>query len=64
MKINCIFLNLCLGFNLLSFCQDAPVDAYQDSLQSIIDSDVSKSVKKESLFLLGEYLVQRDPDKA
>ncbi|WP_431108523.1 histidine kinase dimerization/phosphoacceptor domain -containing protein [Winogradskyella poriferorum] len=64
MKINCIFLSLCLGFNLLSFCQDAPVDAYQDSLQSIIDSDVSKSVKKESLFLLGEYLVQRDPDKA
>ncbi|WP_243473145.1 histidine kinase dimerization/phosphoacceptor domain -containing protein [Winogradskyella sp. MH6] len=64
MKINCIFLSLCLGFNLLSFCQDAPVDAYQDSLQSIIDSDVSKNVKKESLFLLGEYLVQRDPDKA
>lgn len=64
MKINCIFLSLCLGFNLLSFCQDAPVDAYQDSLQSIINSDVSKSVKKESLFLLGEYLVQRDPDKA
>lgn len=64
MKINHIFLGLCLVFANLSFCQDAPVDAYQDSLQNIIDSNVSKSVKKESLFLLGEYLVQRDPDKA
>lgn len=64
MKINCIFLSLCLGFNLLSFCQDAPVDAYQDSLQNIIDSNVPKNAKKESLFLLGEYLVQRDPNKA
>ncbi|WP_426431616.1 tetratricopeptide repeat-containing sensor histidine kinase [Winogradskyella sp. HB-48] len=64
MKINHILLGLCLVFNNLSFCQDAAIDAYQDSLQNIIDSNVSKSVKKESLFLLGEYLVQRDPDKA
>lgn len=64
MKINHIFLGLCLAFSYLGYCQDAPVDSYQDSLQKVIDSDISKSVKKESLFLLGEYLVQRDPDKA
>lgn len=64
MKINHIFLGLCLAFSYLGYCQDALVDSYQDSLQKVIDSDISKSVKKESLFLLGEYLVQRDPDKA
>ncbi|MHA7841865.1 MAG: tetratricopeptide repeat-containing sensor histidine kinase [Winogradskyella sp.] len=64
MKINHIFLGICLAFSYLAYCQDAPVDSYQNSLQKVIDSDISKSVKKESLFLLGEYLVQRDPDKA
>ena len=44
--------------------QDAAVDAYQDSLQTIIDSNSTKAIKKETLFLLGEYLVQRDPDYA
>uniref|UniRef100_UPI00404A3511 tetratricopeptide repeat-containing sensor histidine kinase n=2 Tax=Gelidibacter sp. TaxID=2018083 RepID=UPI00404A3511 len=44
--------------------QDAKPDAYQDSLQLVIDTHTSKSVKKESLFLLGEYLVQRDPKLA
>lgn len=64
MKINHIFLGVCIVFSYLSYCQDAPVDSYQDSLQKVIDSDISKGDKKESLFLLGEYLVQRDPDKA
>jgi two-component sensor histidine kinase len=51
-------------FSSFSHSQDAPVDAYQDSLQTIIDGNAPKTIKKESLFLLGEYLVQRDPDKA
>ena len=64
MKVNPILLGLCLLYSGLSFCQDAPVDSYQDSLQNVIDSNTTIDAKKESLFLLGEYLVQRDPDKA
>lgn len=44
--------------------QDAAPDAYQDSLQLIIDSKKSKSIKQEALFLLGEHLVQRNPAMA
>ncbi|MDH7913339.1 histidine kinase dimerization/phosphoacceptor domain -containing protein [Winogradskyella sp. SYSU M77433] len=44
--------------------QDAEPDAYQDSLQKVIDNSTSKAVKKASLFLLGEHLVQRNPEFA
>ncbi len=44
--------------------QDAPVDRYQDSLQIVIKQTKEKTVLKESLFLLGEHLVQRNPQKA
>lgn len=46
------------------FGQDAQPDAYQDSLQTIVDGNFSKDIKKEALFLLGEHLVQRNPDLA
>ncbi|MCK7589767.1 tetratricopeptide repeat protein [Subsaxibacter sp. CAU 1640] len=51
-------------FGYILFAQDAKPDAYQDSLQTIINSSKPVKVKKEALFLLGEYLVQRDPDYA
>ena len=51
-------------FGPVLFAQDAKPDAFQDSLQTIIDSNKAFNVKKETLFLLGEYLVQRDPDYA
>ena len=47
-----------------SYAQDALPDAYQDSLESIIDKSNSKINKKEALFLLGEHLVQRNPEMA
>ena len=46
------------------YAQDAKPDSYQDSLQSIIKKNNSKDIKKEALFLLGEYLVQRNPELA
>ncbi|TDY10644.1 hypothetical protein [Meridianimaribacter flavus] len=63
----CKFFSFCLFVTLsglYSYAQDAKPDAYQDSLQTIIDSNVSKTLKKDALFLLGEHLVQRDPDRA
>ncbi len=57
----CLFL---LGASTVVFGQDAKPDVYQDSLQKVIDSNNSKSIKKEALFLLGEHLVQRNPDLA
>lgn len=59
-----LFLLFLLFCALCSSAQDAPIDSYQDSLQTVIGKTKSKAVKKESLFLLGEYLVQRDPPKA
>ncbi len=44
--------------------QDAKLDKYQDSLQNIIKTSSVISDKKEALFLLGEYIVQRNPDLA
>ncbi|MDN3664309.1 histidine kinase dimerization/phosphoacceptor domain -containing protein [Algibacter miyuki] len=51
-------------FGFLTFGQDAKPDAYQDSLQSIIDSSFKKEQRKDALFLLGQYLVQRNPQLA
>jgi two-component sensor histidine kinase len=48
----------------LSYGQDAKPDAYQDSLQSVINASTIKKEKKEALLVLGEYLVQRDPELA
>lgn len=65
--MNRIVLNylIFLGTTTLLFSQDAKPDAYQDSLQSVIDTkDIDVIQKKEALFLLGAYLVQRDPEKA
>lgn len=59
--LNCLIF---LGTSTLLFSQDAKPDAYQDSLQNVIDSEVKSIQKKEALFLLGEHLVQRDPSKA
>lgn len=56
-----IYAVLSLGF---CFAQDAKPDAYQDSLQSIISKNASKTSTKEAMFLLGEHLVQRDPEYA
>lgn len=53
-----------LLISTLSFGQDAKPDAYQDSLQSVIDHSKTKNEKKEALYLMGEYLVQRDPELA
>lgn len=51
-----------IAFN--GIAQDAKPDTYQDSLQTIINSQTSKVERKQALFLLGEHLVQRDPDYA
>lgn len=59
--LNCLIF---IGTSPFLFSQDAKPDAYQDSLQNVIDSDVKSIQKKEALFLLGEHLVQRDPSKA
>lgn len=64
MKQHLAYICFCLIFGNLGFGQDAAPDAYQDSLQLVIDSAKSFEDKKEAYFLLGEYLVQRDPDKA
>jgi two-component system, sensor histidine kinase PdtaS len=48
----------------VSYAQDAKPDRYQDSLQTVIDKSNSKAIKKEALFLLGEHLVQRNPELA
>lgn len=64
MNLKSVFL---LSFLFLSLCtraQDAPVDSYQDSLQNVIAKTKSTAIKKESLFLLGEHLVQRNPPLA
>ena len=42
------------------FSQDAKPDAYQDSLQKLLDKNPKQANEKEVLFLLGEHLVQRD----
>ncbi len=47
-----------------TFAQDAKPDAYQDSLQAVINKAKSKEIKKEAYFLLGEHLVQRNPKLA
>jgi len=47
-----------------TFCQDAPPDSYQDSLQSVLKKTTSKPEKIEVLFLMGEHLVQRNPSYA
>jgi two-component system, sensor histidine kinase PdtaS len=60
-RISVYFFLLC---NCLLRAQDAPVDKYQDSLQTIVNTTKNKTVLKESLFLLGEHLVQRNPQKA
>lgn len=57
----CFFI---LGSCSFLFAQDAKPDAYQDSLQIIIDKNEVKIKTKEALFLLGEYLVKRDPSYA
>ncbi|WAC12979.1 histidine kinase dimerization/phosphoacceptor domain -containing protein [Dyadobacter pollutisoli] len=44
--------------------QDAKRNSYQDSLQAMIDAPSTDPEIKEALFLLGEHLVQRDPDYA
>ncbi len=51
-------------FNCFIQAQDAAVDHFQDSLQTIIKQTNSKTILKESLFLLGEHLVQRNPQRA
>lgn len=45
--------------------QDEQVDPYIDSLEQVISAaSTSSSNSKEAFFLLGEYLVQRNPEKA
>jgi len=39
-------------------------DSYIDSLKTIINSETDKVQVKEATFLLGEYLVQRNPEQA
>ena len=48
----------------MSYGQDAKPDAYQDSLQSVINKSTNQKEKKEALFLMGEHLVQRNPQLA
>ena len=64
MKRHFVYIFICMAIYNLSFGQDAAPDAYQDSLQSVLDSAKRIEDKKQAYFLLGEYLVQRDPDKA
>jgi two-component system, sensor histidine kinase PdtaS len=59
-----LFLLFFLFCGLWTRAQDAPIDSYQDSLQTVIVQAKSKAIKKEALFLLGEHLVQRDPPMA
>lgn len=57
----CFYLLFCNNI----FGQDAQPNAYQDSLQTIIQENTSsRKAKQEALFLLGEHLVQRHPKKA
>jgi two-component system, sensor histidine kinase PdtaS len=60
LKLFFIFLFICEFI----YSQDAIPDVYQDSLQSIINKSSNKKEKREALFLLGEHLVQRDPELA
>ena len=39
-------------------------DSYIDSLETVINSQADKTEVKEATFLLGEYLVQRNPEQA
>ena len=57
------FILLAHTFLTTLHAQDAKPDAYQDSLQKVIDR-ASGDVKREAMFLLGEHLVQRDPTYA
>jgi len=60
--LNCFLAIVCSCSSL--FAQNAKPDAYQDSLQAIVNSDATTVKKKEAFFLLGEHLVQRNPDLA
>ncbi|MTE26863.1 tetratricopeptide repeat-containing sensor histidine kinase [Winogradskyella ouciana] len=64
MKLYLRYLILCVAISHFSYAQDAAPDAYQDSLQTVIKTAKQNADKKEAHFLLGEYLVQRDPDLA
>ncbi|WP_452226632.1 histidine kinase dimerization/phosphoacceptor domain -containing protein [Lacinutrix cladophorae] len=64
MKFSLILFYSCMLTCFLSYAQDAKPDGYQDSLQSVINTSTIKKEKKEALFVLGEYLVQRDPELA
>ena len=64
MKLRLKQIFVFIFFYSISYGQDAKPDAYQDSLQSVIDKSVLKTEKKEALFLLGEHLVQRNPELA
>lgn len=47
-----------------SFVANAQSDKYQDSLQKILQTAEKSPVQTEAKFLLGEYLVQRNPEQA
>lgn len=47
-----------------SFIASAQSDKYQDSLQKILKTVENSPVQTEAKFLLGEYLVQRNPEQA
>ncbi|MEZ4838413.1 histidine kinase dimerization/phosphoacceptor domain -containing protein [Flavobacterium sp.] len=64
MRVKQIVLLFFLFTSLIFNAQDAKPDAYQDSLQTIVQSSKDKVQKKEALFLLGEHLVQRNPQLA
>ncbi|WP_452230929.1 MULTISPECIES: histidine kinase dimerization/phosphoacceptor domain -containing protein [unclassified Lacinutrix] len=64
MKFSIKLFYICILICSLSYGQDAKPDAYQDSLQSVINKSTNKKEKTEVLFLMGEHLVQRNPQLA
>ncbi len=62
---NPFFERKCLPFFLLFLVPHLLLaDPYVDSLETIVNGQTDKAVVKEATFLLGEYLVQRNPEQA
>ncbi len=59
-----LFILLLIVHFPVLLAQDAQPDAYQDSLSTILQKEAPLLEKKEALFLLGEHLVQRHPERA
>lgn len=64
MKLSLKLFFTCILICTITYAQDAKPDAYQDSLQVVINKSANDVEKTEALFLMGEHLVQRDPELA